>query len=235
MHKRSFQNGNCNCKLSVCAALLWACIGNQLITQVELKLLQYNDYHCFLERKFKHAKNKNEKLSIADALYLHLHLCPICFIQPSEGKQRVISWQEPVISVIETEVLKCSAIKWIPAGGIDCGSSHGQSPVDRLYWQVYCYFESWRRKAREKGAGSRAVWRIGAQSEGVEKSLHLNAPLHPNNSSVSGKKKRNTLCSIFPFLSSALLFIRAAVKGTRLTAIHLAVCVCAHMYRCESV
>lgn len=35
-----------------------------------------------------------------------------------------------------------------------------------------------------------AVWRIGAQSEGVEKSLHLNAPLHPNNSSASWKKKK---------------------------------------------
>lgn len=35
-----------------------------------------------------------------------------------------------------------------------------------------------------------AVWRIGAQSEGVEKSLHLNAPLHPNNSSASWKKRR---------------------------------------------
>lgn len=46
-----------------------------------------------------------------------------------------------------------------------------------------------------------AVWRIGAQSEGVEKSLHLNAPLHPNNSSASWKKKEktrtHTSCSVF--------------------------------------
>lgn len=33
-----------------------------------------------------------------------------------------------------------------------------------------------------------ADWRIGAQSEAVEKSFRLNAPLHPNNSSTAKKK-----------------------------------------------
>lgn len=54
---------------------------------------------------------------------------------------------------------------------------------------------------REKKGGGLAVWRIGAQSKGVEKSLHLNAPLHPNNSSASWvrgeKKKKNTSCAVF--------------------------------------
>lgn len=68
------------------------------------------------------APNKNGELNIVNALYLPLHWISNCFsvvllsfIQLSEGKQRVISWQEPVISVIELEVVKCSAIKWIPA------------------------------------------------------------------------------------------------------------------------
>lgn len=47
-----------------------------------------------------------------------------------------------------------------------------------------------KSREKEKGADRRAVWRIGAQSEGVEKSLHLNAPLHPNNSSASKKEKK---------------------------------------------
>lgn len=69
-----------------------------------------------------------------------------------------------------------------------------------------------------------AVWRIGAQSEGVEKSLHLNALLHPNNSSASEKEKKTHLMLCLSLLYSASLFIRAAVKGTHLAAIHLAVC-----------
>ncbi len=80
-----------------------------------------------------------------------------------------------------------------------------------------------KKETKEKGADRRAVWRIGAQSEGVEKSLHLNAPLHPNNSSAPGKK--NTLCSIFLFFP-LLQSIWTAVKGTHLAAIHLAMCVC---------
>lgn len=87
-------------------------------------------------------------------------------------------------------------------------------------------------REKEKGADRRAVWRIGAQSEGVEKSLHLNAPLHPNNSSAAKKKKnkakRKHLMLCLSLLSSASLFIRAAVKGTHLAAIHLAV----HVHAC---
>lgn len=74
----------------------------------------------------------------------------------------------------------------------------------KLSWQVVqtgvLPFKKRRRKAerKKKGADRMAVWRIGAQSEGVEKSLHLNALLHPNNSSASEKEKKPTSCSVFP-------------------------------------
>lgn len=38
-----------------------------------------------------------------------------------------------------------------------------------------------KSRGKEKRPDRRNPRRIGAQSEGVEKSLHLNAPLHPNN------------------------------------------------------
>lgn len=76
-------------------------------------------------------------------------------------------------------------------------------------WQVVqtgvLPFWKQEKKSREKerkGADRRAVWRIGAQSEGVEKSLHLNAPLHPNNSSAS--KKTPYVLSFPSFLCSSL-------------------------------
>lgn len=66
--------------------------------------------------------------------------------------------------------------------------------------------EKKKSRGREKGADRTAVWRIGAQSEGVEKSLHLNAPLHPNNSSASDKAKKKTPYALsfplFPLLHS---------------------------------
>lgn len=59
-----------------------------------------------------------------------------------------------------------------------------------------------KSRGREKGADRTAVWRIGAQSEGVEKSLHLNAPLHPNNSSASDKAKKKRHLMLYLSLSS---------------------------------
>lgn len=165
---------------------------------------------------------------------LFLFLSPIRFIQQSEGKQKVISWQQPVISVIEpafeNQVLKRGAIKWIPVVWIYQGSSQRQSPVGELYRQVYCRFKSWKRERKnkssekEKEADRRAVWRIGAPSDCVEKSFHLNAPLHPNNSSAAGKK---TPCAL-PF-PSFLCFTLLSEQLWRAPGCYPSGCLCARL------
>lgn len=86
--------------------------------------------------------------------------------------------------------------------------------------------EKRREKKRGQIADRRAVWKIGAQSESVEKSLHLNAPLRPNNSWASEDPH-----PMLRLLSSASLCIRAPVKGTHLVANPSGcVCVCVYMY-----
>lgn len=85
-----------------------------------------------------------------------------------------------------------------------------------------------KSKEKEKGADRTAVSRIGAQSEGVEKSLHLNAPLHPNNSSASEKEKKKTPYALsfpsFPLLHSLSEQLWRA--HTWLPSIWLCACAC---------
>lgn len=123
--------------------------------------------------------------------------------------------------------------KWILVVWIYWGSSHGQSTVGKLYRQVYCHFKSRRRKAERKknGADRMAVWRIGAQSDGVEKNLHLNALLHPNNSSASEKEKKPTSFSVFPcFTPLHSLSEQLWRAHTWLPSIWLCVCTCLLMW-----
>lgn len=76
-----------------------------------------------------------------------------------------------------------------------------------------------KSREKEKGADRTAVWRIGAQSEGVEKSLHLNAPLHPNNSSASEKrppppKKKKPYALFFPSFLCFSLYLSSCEGHT---------------------
>lgn len=97
-------------------------------------------------------------------------------------------------SIIELEVLKCrgcreNGFQWLEfTKGPATDKAQLASCTDRCTAILNVGEES---REKEKGADRRAVWRIGAQSEGVEKSLHLNAPLHPNNSSAAKKKKQS--------------------------------------------
>lgn len=77
---------------------------------------------------------------------------------------------------------------------------------------------------KEKEADRRAVWRIGAPSDCVEKSFHLNAPLHPNNSSAAGKK---TPCAL-PF-PSFLCFTLLSEQLWRAPGCYPSGCLCARL------
>lgn len=63
----------------------------------------------------------------------------------------------------------------------------------------------WREEWRADSRGS--TWRIGAQSDGVEKSLHLNAPLHPNKSSAYEKLTKKTHTPYILFFLSLCFFL----------------------------
>lgn len=77
-----------------------------------------------------------------------------------------------------------------------------------------CQKQIRRNTEREgKGGDRTADWRIGAQSEAVEKNVCLNALLHPNNSSTAKKKnkiKRHGCCC---FLLCPPFCIRATCGG----------------------
>lgn len=68
--------------------------------------------------------------------------------------------------------------------------------------------------------GMTGVLPYGLSQRVLKKNLHLNAPLHPNNSSTSPKNKIYTYYVHLSLCSSAVLFIHAAVKGTHLAAFH---------------
>lgn len=99
-----------------------------------------------------------------------------------------------------------------------------RGPVGTSWRQVYSISKAYLEKDTERegrGAERKADWRIGAHSEGAEKSLHLNAPLHPNSSAATTKKKKkikrhSRCCSLL----CPSLCIWASVPDTHLPAMH---------------
>lgn len=104
IHPQAFFSGSVVCLRCVPVGLHLK--SKDHIPRVELRLLIINIFNSKAVKAFfavncdsmpSQAPNKNGKLNIVDALYLHLHwmvfffLSPIRFIQPSEEKQRVIS------------------------------------------------------------------------------------------------------------------------------------------------
>lgn len=85
-----------------------------------------------------------------------------------------------------------------------CGSDEAQLErrADRFTaFQKHIWKKNTEREGR--GAERKADWRIGAHSEGVEKSLHLNAPLHPNSSAATKEKKKKSNVTVTVAVCSA--------------------------------
>lgn len=101
-----------------------------------------------------------------------------------------------------------------------CGHAAYEAQLERHKDRCTAFQKQiWKNTERGGKGGERAAdWRIGAQSEAVKKGVHLNAPLHPNNSSTAKKKiKRHSHC--YSLLCPSLCFW-AAVQDIHLSTMY---------------